>query len=239
MDPPSPKLSVAKIFSAISGRNTPPGRAANLFTTSPDGASITAQSRSNQHRTTSSSISKRSLPSPKILTMGWLKSTALFSRPDSHEHTSNDNNNDKSKVISLELDSTLAQHLENVTIHSIDNLNQDLLHPFQPISLEDSELPLIPATIVRSAKKDLNRIWIVVDNTVYDCTDFISEHPGGETVIDNFAGQDCSWQFWRFHHLTHMREWGRPLRVGRTVGVKNRFAERPRFVGLRRRDEWW
>jgi hypothetical protein len=35
-----------------------------------------------------------------------------------------------------------------------------------------------------------------------------------------------------------MKDSGRPLRVGRTAGVKNRFAERPRFVGLRTRDEW-
>jgi cytochrome b involved in lipid metabolism len=78
-----------------------------------------------------------------------------------------------------------------------------------------------------------------VDNIIYDCTDFIAEHPGGETVIDSFGGQDCSWQFWRFHNATHMKEFGRRLRVGRTAGIRNRFAERPRFVGLRKREDWW
>jgi cytochrome b involved in lipid metabolism len=185
------------------------------------------------------SVSRRPLPLPTILTMGWLKPTTLFSRPNSNEYTSTDNNHDSGKAALLKLDTTSAQHLENVTIRSIGIPNQDLLHPFQSTSLEDSELPLIPAATVRSAKNDLNRIWIVVDNTVYDCTAFISEHPGGETVIDSFAGQDCSWQFWRFHSPTHMKESGRPLRVGKTVGVKNRFAERPRFVGLRSREDWW
>jgi hypothetical protein len=37
-----------------------------------------------------------------------------------------------------------------------------------------------------------------------------------------------------------MRDFGRPLRVGRTEGVNNRFKEPPRYFGLARmgRDEW-
>ena len=171
--------------------------------------------------------------------MGWLKPTAFFSQRDSHGDTKHDPSYGDSKDSVLKLDST-AEHRENLDeIHGVENTSRHLSHPFQPTELEDSELPFIPATIVRSAKKDLNRTWIVVYNTIYDCTEFIPEHPGGETVIDSFAGQDCSWQFWRFHNATHMRDSGRSLRVGRTAGVKNRFAERPRFVGLRRRDEWW
>ena len=172
--------------------------------------------------------------------MGWLKHTAFFSQRDSQEDTRNDRGYASSKDLLLRLDSP-AEHREYVEeIHvDVHDSAHHLSHPFQPTGLEDSELPFIPATIVRSAKKTLNRTWIVVDNIIYDCTDFISEHPGGETVIDSFAGQDCSWQFWRFHNATHMRDSGRPLRVGRTAGVKNRFAERPRFVGLRRREDWW
>jgi cytochrome b involved in lipid metabolism len=171
--------------------------------------------------------------------MGWLKPTAFFSQRESHEDARNDRSYGSRKDILLKADST-AEHRENVEeIHSVDNSSQHLSHPFQRIELEDSELPFIPDTIVRSAKKDLGRTWIVVDNVIYDCTEFISEHPGGETVIDSFAGQDCSWQFWRFHNATHVRDSGRPLRVGRTAGVKNRFAERPRFVGLRKKDDWW
>jgi hypothetical protein len=36
-----------------------------------------------------------------------------------------------------------------------------------------------------------------------------------------------------------MQEFGRPLRVARTAGAKNRFKEPPRYIGLRRLgDEW-
>jgi cytochrome b involved in lipid metabolism len=42
-------------------------------------------------------------------------------------------------------------------------------------------------------------VVIVVDDIVYDCTDFILDHPGGTQVIEASAGGERSWQFWRFH----------------------------------------
>ena len=82
--------------------------------------------------------------------------------------------------------------------------------------------------------------WIVIDNIVYDCTDFVLDHPGGEQVIMSFVGEDCSWQFWRFHSKDTMAQNGLPLRIGRTEGIENRFIEPKRFAGLSRfgRDEW-
>lgn len=35
-------------------------------------------------------------------------------------------------------------------------------------------------------------IGIVIDNVVYDCSEFVAVHPGGDTVIRSFGGQDCS-----------------------------------------------
>ena len=107
-------------------------------------------------------------------------------------------------------------------------------YPFQPVALPDASLPFIQAEVVRATKSQPDRLWIVVDEIIYNCTDFIAEHPGGSTVIESFCGEDCTWQFWRFHNRTHMRETGRPLRIGRTAGIANRYKERPRFVGLRR-----
>ena len=73
----------------------------------------------------------------------------------------------------------------------------------------------------------------MVDEVVYDCTQFIREHPGGEQIIRPFAGAECSWQFWRFHGRKDMEEFGRPLRVGRTKGLQNKFKEPVKYVGLR------
>ena len=112
---------------------------------------------------------------------------------------------------------------------------------FQATSLSNDKLPFIPSYVVQAAKSDHSRLWIVIDQVVFDCTEFASIHPGGHTVIESFHGEDCSWQFWRFHSQRNMDTDGRPLRIGRTAGVANRFEEKPRFVGLRRfgEDEAW
>lgn len=100
--------------------------------------------------------------------------------------------------------------------------------------IADKDLPFISAAEVRSCDGKSGPLWIVVDNIVYDCTDFALDHPGGAGVIQSFGGKDCSWQFWRFHNDVHMKDFGRELRIGRTEGIKNPFKEPPRFLGLRR-----
>jgi cytochrome b involved in lipid metabolism len=105
--------------------------------------------------------------------------------------------------------------------------------PTISIETPDADLPFIASTVVSEAQHS-GFTWLVIDNIVYDCTSFVAEHPGGSKVIEAFRGQDCSWQFWRFHGDKEMRESGRPLRIGRTKGVKNRFTEPAKFVGLRR-----
>jgi cytochrome b involved in lipid metabolism len=98
----------------------------------------------------------------------------------------------------------------------------------------DSALPLITkAEVIQSAKPGSKAAWIVIDGVVFDCTDFISEHPGGQDVIESFRGEDCSWQFWRFHQRRQMEEFGKALRIGRTEGMVNKYKEPPRYVGLR------
>jgi hypothetical protein len=106
-------------------------------------------------------------------------------------------------------------------------------------------LPFIDANTVNLSNTEMTangqqRVWIVVDNIVYDCTEFADMHPGGYTVIQSFAGKDCSWQFWRFHNTKIMESKGGPLRIGRTKDVRNPYKEKPRFVGLRKlgNDDW-
>jgi hypothetical protein len=118
---------------------------------------------------------------------------------------------------------------------------------FASNSLPDDELPFIAkelilergqrfklATGTAGDKKPTqsNEYWIVIDNVVYDCSEFAADHPGGESVILSFIGEDCSWQFWRLHSKSVMEQYGRELRIGRTEGIKNRFPESVRYVGL-------
>lgn len=130
----------------------------------------------------------------------------------------------------------LAERLVKTSLNATVELVEDASNTpesYRPVpsSLPDDQLPFIPAEIV-SASATTGRHWIVIDDTVYDCTDFIAEHPGGQEVLKPFKGLDCSWQFWRFHGKAEMWQ-ARELRVGRTSGVRNKFKERPRFVGLR------
>jgi cytochrome b involved in lipid metabolism len=122
-------------------------------------------------------------------------------------------------------------HIEDISIPS----NASPATSRSPLSVSpdtpDIKLPFLSAAELVSCPED--RLYIVVENIVYDCTQFVEDHPGGRQVIESFRGQDCSWQFWRFHSEDTMRVWGRPLRVARTKGVKNKWKEMPRYVGLK------
>jgi hypothetical protein len=37
-------------------------------------------------------------------------------------------------------------------------------------------------------------LGIVIEDKVYDCTTFADQHPGGESMIYQFAGKSCTWQ---------------------------------------------
>jgi alkylation response protein AidB-like acyl-CoA dehydrogenase/predicted heme/steroid binding protein len=42
-------------------------------------------------------------------------------------------------------------------------------------------------------------LWCIIDSTVYDLTDFVDAHPGGESVLHQIAGQDCTSAFYNLH----------------------------------------
>ncbi|KAI1389925.1 acyl-CoA dehydrogenase NM domain-like protein [Hypoxylon trugodes] len=42
-------------------------------------------------------------------------------------------------------------------------------------------------------------VWFVIDSKVYDVTDFVDAHPGGESVLRQVAGEDATVAFYNLH----------------------------------------
>lgn len=193
--------------------------------------------------------------------MGWLK---LAQRPKTQQNLSSQDSSNKAGFEHVDLViGNGARHPQSPEVSRLTlPLNSTKrLYPYVPESTPNKDLPFIPAAevLARRRTEDANsplpaskslgdelkpsaghELWIVVDDVIYDCTEFIEEHPGGEQVISSFIGEDCSWQFWRFHGKSEMDQYGHPLRVGQTTGIKNRFPEPVRYVGLSRLgDDGW
>lgn len=58
---------------------------------------------------------------------------------------------------------------------------------------------------VKSHNKDKD-LWIVVDNGVYDLSEFADSHPGGKKILTRNAGKDCSKQFWKYHNASILKK---------------------------------
>ncbi|KAH3392874.1 hypothetical protein KXW79_003487 [Aspergillus fumigatus] len=54
-----------------------------------------------------------------------------------------------------------------------------------------------------NTKKDL---YLIVHDKVYDCSSFVDEHPGGEEVLLDVAGQDSTEAFEDVGHSDEARE---------------------------------
>merc|ERR1711944_19811 len=57
----------------------------------------------------------------------------------------------------------------------------------------------------KSSNEDKS-IWMVIHDKVYDVTKFLDEHPGGEEILVEHAGQDATEPFEDVGHSTDARE---------------------------------
>ncbi|KAK2591494.1 hypothetical protein QQS21_010814 [Conoideocrella luteorostrata] len=62
-----------------------------------------------------------------------------------------------------------------------------------------------------NTKKD---IYVVIHDKIYDCTQFVDEHPGGEEVLLDCAGQDATEAFEDVGHSDEARETLDKIQVG-------------------------
>ncbi|XP_037724574.1 cytochrome b5 isoform X1 [Drosophila subpulchrella] len=57
-------------------------------------------------------------------------------------------------------------------------------------------------------------LWIVIDNKVYDVTQFRLEHPGGEDTLVDVAGRDATKDFNDVGHSSEAREMLKKYYIG-------------------------
>ncbi|KAH7149236.1 acyl-CoA dehydrogenase/oxidase [Dactylonectria estremocensis] len=71
---------------------------------------------------------------------------------------------------------------------------------------------------VRSHTTD-DSLWCIIDSTVYDLTDFVDAHPGGESVLRQVAGQDATTAFYNLHRHEVLTKYS-DLALGTVKGEK-------------------
>jgi predicted heme/steroid binding protein len=66
--------------------------------------------------------------------------------------------------------------------------------------------------------------WIIIDAKVYDLTDFLEAHPGGEAVLKQVAGTDATEAFYNLHRQEVLQKFP-DLCIGTLEGEKSQVIE--------------
>jgi Cytochrome b5-like Heme/Steroid binding domain/Acyl-CoA dehydrogenase, N-terminal domain len=67
-------------------------------------------------------------------------------------------------------------------------------------------------------------LWFVIDSKVYDVTDFVDAHPGGEAVLKQVAGQDATEAFYNLHRQEVLQKFSN-LCIGTIAGERSKVIE--------------
>ncbi|MCJ1477899.1 hypothetical protein MMC13_006572 [Lambiella insularis] len=57
-------------------------------------------------------------------------------------------------------------------------------------------------------------LYIIIDGSVYDLTNFVDEHPGGAKILKRVGGKDASKQFWKYHNESVLKKYQERLKIG-------------------------
>ena len=60
----------------------------------------------------------------------------------------------------------------------------------------------------------IDDIWLVIDQNVYDITDFIKEHPGGKDILLSFGGHDVTDFFHDLHNPSVLKDIAENYKIG-------------------------
>lgn len=66
--------------------------------------------------------------------------------------------------------------------------------------------------------------WMAINGKVYDCTDFLEEHPGGDEILLSEVGKDATEAFDDVGHSEDARQMLVPMYVGDLEGEAVRLC---------------
>jgi len=72
--------------------------------------------------------------------------------------------------------------------------------------------------VAKQGKSD-DAVWFIIDSVVYDVSDFLDAHPGGESVLRQVAGTDATSAFYNLHRHEVLQKYN-DLAVGSIAGEK-------------------
>ena len=73
------------------------------------------------------------------------------------------------------------------------------------------------AEVAKNTSED--SLWCIIDSQVYDLTDFLDAHPGGNVVLQQIAGTDATTAFYNLHRHEVLQKYAE-LRIGTVEGEK-------------------
>ncbi|XP_043275079.1 cytochrome b5 isoform X2 [Venturia canescens] len=80
---------------------------------------------------------------------------------------------------------------------------------------ESTNIPTKYFTRAEVAKhNDSKECWLIIHNSVYNVTAFLNEHPGGEEVLLEQAGNDATETFEDVGHSSDARQMMEPFKIG-------------------------
>jgi cytochrome b involved in lipid metabolism len=73
-------------------------------------------------------------------------------------------------------------------------------------------------SLAEVAKHNTNKTtWIAIHNNIYDVTEFLNEHPGGEEVLLDQSGKNGTEAFEDVGHSTEARELMKKYKIGELI----------------------
>ena len=78
-----------------------------------------------------------------------------------------------------------------------------------------SDKQFTKSEVAKHDGKTQKDMLIIVDDAVYDVSQFVDEHPGGAKILKRVAGKDATKQFWKYHNEGVLKKYSPKLKVGK------------------------